>query len=113
LSFLYRNRKKGKRASAQRDRERVCARDGALLKLRLASVLKMPVGRRMNYFETSENQHIKIMFFLRNNFNGRRRTEKIHKDYGERNNILQTLDDIWYNNISLTFPIMTLSITAC
>jgi hypothetical protein len=39
---------------------------------------KMAVGRRMNYFETSENQHIKITFFLRNYFNGGRRSEKIH-----------------------------------
>ncbi len=57
------NRKKGKRASARRDRERVCARDGALLKMWLASVLKTAVGRRINYIESSENQHIKIMFF--------------------------------------------------
>ncbi len=57
--------------------ERVCARDGSLLKLRLVSVLKMAVGRKINYFETSENQHIKNMFFLRNYFNGTRRSEKI------------------------------------
>jgi hypothetical protein len=84
----------------------VCVRDGALLKLRLASVLKTAVGRRMNYFESSENQHIKITFFLRNYFNGRRRSEKIRYDYGDRNNILWTLGDIWYDNISLTFPII-------
>jgi hypothetical protein len=72
LSFLYWNGKKGKRASAWRDRERVSARDGALLKMELASVLKTAVGERINYFESSENQHIKIMLFLGNYFNGRR-----------------------------------------
>ncbi len=67
---------------------------------------KMAVGRRMNYFETSENQHIKITFFLRNYFNGRRRSAKIHQYYGDRTNILGMLGDIWYDNISLTFPIL-------
>jgi hypothetical protein len=38
--FLYSNGKKGKRASCRRDRERVCARDGAWLKTELASVIK-------------------------------------------------------------------------
>ncbi len=41
--FLYSNRKKGKRASCQRDRERVCARDGAWLKTELVSVVKWPM----------------------------------------------------------------------
>jgi hypothetical protein len=58
--------------------ETVCARDRMLLKLRLASVLKIAIGRRINYFETSENQHIKNTFLLRNYFNGGRRSEKIH-----------------------------------
>jgi hypothetical protein len=70
--------KEGEKASAQRDQERVCVRDRALLKMWLASVLKMAIGRRINYFESSENQHIKITFFLGNYFNGRRRSEKIH-----------------------------------
>jgi hypothetical protein len=38
--ILYSNRKKGERASCQRDRERVCARDGEWLKMELASVIK-------------------------------------------------------------------------
>jgi hypothetical protein len=42
----------------------VCARDRALLKKWLASVLKTAVGRRMNYFKSSENQHIKITFYI-------------------------------------------------
>jgi hypothetical protein len=54
--ILYSNGKKGKRASAQRDRERECVRDGESLKMELASVLKTVVGRRINYFEISENQ---------------------------------------------------------
>ena len=41
----------------------MCVRDEELLKMRLASVLKMVIGRRMNYFKSSENQNIKIMFF--------------------------------------------------
>jgi hypothetical protein len=46
-SFLYCNGKKGKRASCQRDRERECARDKEWLKMELASVVKMAVGRRI------------------------------------------------------------------
>ncbi len=48
-SFLYWNGKKGKRASCQRDRERVreCARDKEWLKMELVSVVKMAVGRRI------------------------------------------------------------------
>jgi hypothetical protein len=65
-------------APRETERERVCVRDRALLKMWLASVLKMTVGRRINYFESSENQHIKITLFLGNYFNGRRRSEKIH-----------------------------------
>jgi len=53
-------------------------RDRETLKMRLASFLKMAVGRRINYFETSENQHIKIMFFVGNYFNGEGRSVKIH-----------------------------------
>jgi hypothetical protein len=79
LSFLYWNGKKGKRAGTQRDRESVCARDGALLKMEWASILKTAVGERINYFESSENQHIKITFFLGNYFNGRRRSERYIK----------------------------------
>ncbi len=58
--------------------ERVCVRDGELLKMELASILKMAVGRGINYFESSENQHIKITFFRRNYFNGEGRSAKIH-----------------------------------
>jgi hypothetical protein len=61
-SFLHWNRKKGKRARCQRDIERVCARDGEWLKMELASVVKMAVGRRINYFEISREPNIRIMF---------------------------------------------------
>ncbi len=61
-SFLYSNRKKGKRASCRRDRERVCASDGEWLKTELASTVKMVVGRRINYFEISGNSNIRITF---------------------------------------------------
>ncbi len=67
---------KGKRP--ERQRERVCARDRSLLKMGLASVLKTAIGEKINYFESSENQHIKITFFLGNYFDWRRRSEKIH-----------------------------------
>jgi hypothetical protein len=60
--ILYSNRKKGKKACARRDRERVCARDRESLKMELASVLKMAVGRRINYFEISREPIIRIMF---------------------------------------------------
>jgi hypothetical protein len=82
-SFLYRNGKKGKRASAWRDRERVCVCVCVCERQSVAENVvgvcsNTAVGRRINYFESSENQHIKITFFLGNYFNGRRRLEKIH-----------------------------------
>ncbi len=52
MSVLYSNGKKGEKASCRRDRERVCARDGEWLKMELASVVKMAVGRTINYFGT-------------------------------------------------------------
>jgi hypothetical protein len=61
-TFLYSNGKKGKRASCQRDRERVCARDGEWLKMELASVIKMAIGRRINYFGITENSKVGITF---------------------------------------------------
>jgi hypothetical protein len=61
-TFLYSNRKKGKRASCQRDRERKCARDGAWLKTELASVVKTAVGRRISYFDMSGNSNVRITF---------------------------------------------------
>ncbi len=44
-SYLY--SKKGKQARHQRDRERVCVRDGEWLKIELVSVVKMSVGERL------------------------------------------------------------------
>jgi hypothetical protein len=75
-SFLYSNGKKGKRASCQRDRERVCARDGEWLKMGLVSVVKTADGRRINYFEISRDLH-KDYVFVRNYFNGEERFAKI------------------------------------
>ncbi len=43
-SHLYSNGKKGKQARCQRDRERVCVRDRAQLKLELVSVVKTAFG---------------------------------------------------------------------
>jgi hypothetical protein len=60
--ILYSNGKKGERASCCRDRERVCVRDGELLKMELASVLKTAVGRRINYFGISREPNIRITF---------------------------------------------------
>jgi hypothetical protein len=59
-SFLFSNRKKGKRASCQRDRERESARDGEWLKTELASVVKTVIGRRVNYFDISGNSNVRI-----------------------------------------------------
>ena len=39
-SYLYLNGKKGKQARCQRDRERVCVRDRAWLKIELGSIVK-------------------------------------------------------------------------
>jgi hypothetical protein len=76
-SFYTRMVRRGK-GLASRETERECVREGESLKMRLASVLKMAVGRRINYFESSENQHIKITFFLGSYFNGEGRSVKIH-----------------------------------
>ncbi len=54
-------------------------RDGELLKMRSASVPKTAVGRRINYVESSENQHIKITFFLGNYFNGEERSLRLQR----------------------------------
>ena len=50
MSYLYSNRKKGKQAKCQRDREREreSARDREWLKIELASVVKTAVGERLN-----------------------------------------------------------------
>ncbi len=78
-SFYTRTERRGKEVApgeTDRERESVCVRDGESLKMELASVLKMAVGRRINYFESSENQHIKNTFFLGNYFNGGREISK-------------------------------------
>ncbi len=54
-SFLYSNGKKGKGA-------RECARDREWPKMELASVVKMAVGRGINYFEISRSSNIRITF---------------------------------------------------
>jgi hypothetical protein len=77
--FILEQKEGEKGKHPERQRERVSARDGALLKMELESVLKTAVGERINYFEGSENQHIKITFFLGNYFNGRRRSERYIK----------------------------------
>jgi hypothetical protein len=61
----------------ERQRECVCKRQSVAENV-VGVHSKTAVGRRINYFENSENQHIKITFFLGNYFNGRRRSEKIH-----------------------------------
>jgi hypothetical protein len=42
--------------------ERECVRDREWLKMELASIVKMVVGRRMNYFEISRDPNIRITF---------------------------------------------------
>ncbi len=46
----------------ERQRESVCARDGEWLKMELTSVVKMAVGRRINYFEISREPTVRITF---------------------------------------------------
>ncbi len=71
-------RKEGKKGQRpERHRERVCERQSVTENV-VGVCSKTAIGRRINYFESSENQHIKITFFLGNYFNGRRRSEKIH-----------------------------------
>jgi hypothetical protein len=40
--------------------ERECVRDRESLKMELASILKMAVGRRMNYFGISREPNVRI-----------------------------------------------------
>jgi hypothetical protein len=47
---------------AARETERECARDGELLKMELASILKTAVGRRINYFGISREPNVRITF---------------------------------------------------
>jgi hypothetical protein len=55
--------RRGKGLTAgETERERVCERDGEWLKMELASVVKMVIGRRMNYFEISRDPNIRITF---------------------------------------------------
>jgi hypothetical protein len=49
-------------AAGETERECVCARDRESLKIELASVLKMAVGRRINYFGISREPNIRITF---------------------------------------------------
>ncbi len=49
-------------ATGEIDRERVRARDGELLKMELASVVKTAVGRRINYFDISRDPSLRITF---------------------------------------------------
>jgi hypothetical protein len=53
--ILYSNGKKGKRAGAQRDREKECARDGEWLKMELASVVKRPLEEGLTILGFLEN----------------------------------------------------------
>ncbi len=62
VSYLYSNGKEGKRASCRRDGERECARDGEWLKMKLASIVKMAIGRRITYFEYSREPNVRITF---------------------------------------------------
>ncbi len=62
MSYLYSNGKKGKRTGCQRDRERECVRDRESLKMELASIVKMAVGRRINYIEISRDPSVRITF---------------------------------------------------
>jgi hypothetical protein len=50
------------KGQAAGDRERVCARDGEWLKMELASIIKMAIERRFNYFGISENSKVVITF---------------------------------------------------
>jgi hypothetical protein len=59
--ILYLNGKKGKRASCQRDRERVCERQ-RVAENGVGVRCEMAVGRRMNYFGISREPNGRITF---------------------------------------------------
>jgi hypothetical protein len=79
--------------------ERECARDGELLKMWLASVLKTAVGRSMKYFEGSENQHIKITFSWETILMG----EKDQQRYIKITKIEIIFADAWQHLVTMTF----------
>ncbi len=54
--FILEQKEGEKGLRPERQRERKCVRDRESPKMELASVLKTAVGRRINYFENSENQ---------------------------------------------------------
>ncbi len=58
VNFILQPKEGEKGKLPERQRESVCERDRALLKMWLASILKMAVGERIHYFESSENQYI-------------------------------------------------------
>jgi hypothetical protein len=49
-------------AARETERERECVRDRESLKMELASILKMAVGRRINFFGISREPNIRITF---------------------------------------------------
>ncbi len=59
--FYTQTERRGKGLAA-RETERDCVRDREWLKMGLASIVKMAVGRRINYFEISRDPNIRIMF---------------------------------------------------
>jgi len=83
------------------------------MKMELASVLKTAVGERINYFESSENQHIKIMFFLGNYFNGRRRSERYIKITKIGIIFCRCLATFGTMTFHLRFPCQVYAETAC
>jgi hypothetical protein len=64
-------------AARETERESVCER-WSVAKNRVSVRHKMAVGRRISYFEISGNPNVRIMFFMRNYFNGEERLRKIH-----------------------------------
>jgi hypothetical protein len=59
--FYTQTERRGKGlAAGETERERVCERQR--MKMELASVVKMAVGRRINYFEFSREPNIRITF---------------------------------------------------
>jgi hypothetical protein len=60
--YIQMERRGNGQAAGETERERECARDGEWLEIKLASVVKTVIGRRINYFEISGNFNIRITF---------------------------------------------------
>jgi hypothetical protein len=89
--ILYSNGKKGERASFRRDRE--------LLKMEMASILKMAFGRGINYFGISREPNVRITFSWETILMGKGDQQR----YIKITKIKIIFADVWWHLVTTTF----------